>query len=112
HKENTLTDMLEFLNTNPACSFDFYLLDNDGEIFTFSYRPKGYHVMSLPYRIINRFDPKEILEEFRAVYGWGAGEDSPPPNSIDEIKASTSLASSPFIRYSEGKFTPGSRYLE
>ena len=104
HEEAELPAILNWLDLNPGYGFDFYLVDGHDQIFTFSYLRDGYHVMSLPYRLADQDVLAEIIDEFNAIYGWGAGEDTPPPTSINEVKAIVDAMQSPFLRYRNGQF--------
>jgi len=104
HQEVELTGILKYLELNPGNSFDFYLVDEQNQIFTFSYLGDGYQVMSLPYTLTGQVTLQQILDEFKAISGWETGEDSPPPANMDEIRAMTEASNSPFLRYRSGEF--------
>lgn len=110
HEEAELPAILRYLDLNPGCGFDFYLVDKKGHIFTFSYLRDGYHVMSLPYGLFDQGSLGEILDEFDAIYGWGGGEDFPPPENLDDIRAAVGSKHSPFLRYHNGRFVPPNEF--
>lgn len=103
NQENDLADMIAYLDSHPARCFDFYLADQAGASFTFSYRPQGYHVMSIPYVLLDEAALLTLLRDFDAIYGWGAGEDAPPPDNLAVIRAAVKSVESPFLRYRDGK---------
>ena len=107
HEESSLESAIEYLDANPELCFDFYLRDQDENIFTFSYRPSGYHVMSIPYGLLTVDEIKAFIKEFDILHAWGTGEDSPPPDNIDGIEAASGYADSPFLRYRDGKLLLG-----
>ena len=107
HEESAFERAIEYLDANPELCFDFYLRDPDDNIFTFSYRPPGYHVMSIPYGLLAVDEIKVFISEFDILHAWGAGEDSPPPASIEEIEAASGCANSSFLRYRDGKLLLG-----
>lgn len=112
HEEAELSAILSYLDLNPDCGFDFYLVDKKGLIFTFSYLRDGYHVMSLPYGLFDQDSLSEIIGDFDAIYGWGAGEDSSPPENLDDIRAAVGSKHSPFLRYRNGEFVLPNEFLD
>ncbi|RCW84194.1 hypothetical protein [Paracoccus lutimaris] len=107
HEESSLESAVGYLDANPELCFDFYLSDPDENIFTFSYRPVGHHVMSIPYGLLSVVEIKAFIKEFDILYAWGTGEDSPPPDDIEEIYEASGCVNSPFVRYRDGKLLLG-----
>lgn len=99
------------LDTNTNLCLDFYFNNAEGHIFTFSYRPVGYHVMSIPYGLLSMDQIKSFIGEFDILNAWGAGEDSPPPDTVEEIEAASDFASSPFLRFRNGTYLLGNNQV-
>lgn len=112
HEKKTFEGATKCLDANPNFRFDFYLRDPNDSIFTFSYGPPGYQVMSIPYGLLTVDEIKVFIKEFDILYAWGTGEDSPPPDSIEEIKLASSSQISPFVRYRDGKILFGEDLIE